>query len=115
MKKPLVIGQEVYLTSGIYPDGRYFYCDTGKVIAVTSSGVDVERQHSGKLMHFDNDGNETETSHRYRLGFGPSQEEDTFHNVLFFPGGCSLGPEFQAWHLDDAPPNDWPWPTPPQP
>jgi len=93
-----VVGQEVYMLSGIY-------ILKGKVVEVTPSGVVVEElpwpwipdSKGGTIFHFDHNGNEPDVSHCNRLGFGPSPE-DKFHTVLW----CSA-PEFQPWHLDDMP------------
>jgi hypothetical protein len=45
--KTLVVGQDVYMLSGVYGN-------KGKVVKVTPSGVDV--QTTDELLHFDNNG-----------------------------------------------------------
>ncbi len=86
--KSLVVGQEVYMFSGVY-------MNTGKVVKVTPSGVDVQTDR--ELVRFDKDGNETDVGRRDRLGFGPSPESK-FHTVLW-----QFAPEFAPWQLDDIP------------
>ncbi len=89
--KTLVVGQDVYMFLDPYP---YWFCSqSGKVVKVTPTGVDV--QTAGELLRFDHDGYELAVSRRDRLGFGPSPE-DKFYTSLW-----QSAPEFGPWHLDD--------------
>jgi len=97
--KTLVVGQEVYLVSGIYgKKGRVVevtpsgvMVQTEKVVAVTPSGMAETTEI--ELVRFNTNGKETDFSRRDRLGFGPSHD-DKFLNMLW-----EVAPEFQPWEL----------------
>ena len=73
--KTLVVGQDVYICSiGVY-------IQKGKVVKITSSGVDVQTDNG--LFHFDKDGKECNRNEAYGLP--------------------EWGPEWSLWELDDMP------------
>ena len=58
--KTLVVGQDVYMVSGVY-------LDQGKVVRITTSGLDVQAVHGG-LVRFDSDGKECDGGGTYECG-----------------------------------------------
>ena len=85
--KTLVVGQDVYMLSGVYGN-------KGKVVKVTPSGVDV--QTTDELLHFDNNGRSyvTELPSSYNPSSHPFSPWRWDGN-----GTYECGP----WHLDDIP------------
>lgn len=92
--KTLVVGQEVYMFCG----SEFYGFEKGKVVKITSAGVEVLAGKS--TIRFDNNGTELEVERRKRHGFEP---EPGFSHDRFMQSVWYTAPECGPWQLDDMP------------
>jgi hypothetical protein len=83
----LVVGQDVYMSSGCY-------WNEGKVVKVTPSGVDVQTAH--ELLHFDANGRSYVTEL-------PPSYDSTAHPMSPWRWGGNGTYECGPWYIDDMP------------
>lgn len=92
--KTLVVGREVYMFCG----SEFYGFEKGKVVKVTSAGVEV--LVGASIIRFDNNGTELEVERRKRHGFEP---EPGFGHDRFMQSIWYTAPGCGPWQLDDMP------------